>query len=583
MTEKNIETTEVTFRYRTLKVLRDSMGRPLRKQKFKPGKWQYDTKIFSLPAGTPINKYTVKNALPTPKPNYTYEIEIVASGEAKSKIFSDKESHNTTAETINTTIEAKHLGIKNPSDDKSASKLFTEAEKKFNLVITGVNLEKLNEADRKNVIDELVDIFKQRETASNKFIFEQGQILVILKELIPHGEFMRFVRESLGVAAHKCANNYMGAYKISIVNPELRKLKPGLIYLLAKKNCMETMRQFVADNVEMFHDYTQKELALLIDKWRNQEIDETHPLFTEASKAMVEVNQHHNISKKIKPVLTHIQKAVDIVSRLEATNQAERMIEDDYGNSINSDHKSDSDFVYKAVNHILNDAFSVVKRIIDDSKGWIEIEKFRQKEKLEQEEKEIDEMCSAEEKTELQNLLPKLPPCKVVIDKTIVNTDLCPEDHVEDLDAHVEEDGYWKEQRFIESQLCASDLMEDLNAQGEENGYLEEQGFIKENLCNEDLVHKLTDCHLEIQAERDSRKVYEVFEPADCFSQDESLIDRIMQKHEAEAAIEISSPDTFTEHEDEIEDIFAHSEHRRLSQIEDSIVNDYRYNIQEVV
>ena len=122
----------------------------------------------------------------------------------------------------------------------------------------------------------VLDEINLRLVSMRKQVYEIGGLLIDVKRVLGEGWEMKF-GEWVGYNlpfSHRTANNYMNVYKVCMGTPELADMfKSSILYTIASEKFPDELRQELLDNAKGEYDFTQKELAVVLKKYANEEID----------------------------------------------------------------------------------------------------------------------------------------------------------------------------------------------------------------------------------------------------------------------------------------------------------------------
>lgn len=111
-----------------------------------------------------------------------------------------------------------------------------------------------------NALDVIIDRIKTRTKA---YQIDTGLDLLAAKEILPHGEFLPWVKANIGFSASN-AQNLMNAAKLVLKNPIIGVLAPTAVMALAAPNTPEVVRSEVVAEIQTGKTPTPKEVKARI-------------------------------------------------------------------------------------------------------------------------------------------------------------------------------------------------------------------------------------------------------------------------------------------------------------------------------
>ena len=111
-----------------------------------------------------------------------------------------------------------------------------------------------------NALDVIIDRIKTRNKA---YQIDTGLDLLAAKEILPHGEFLPWVKATIGFSESN-AQNLMNAARLVLKNPIIGVLAPTAVMALAAPNTPEVVRSEVVADIQAGKIPTPKEVKTRI-------------------------------------------------------------------------------------------------------------------------------------------------------------------------------------------------------------------------------------------------------------------------------------------------------------------------------
>lgn len=175
----------------------------------------------------------------------------------------------------------------NIEDIKKLVKVFN-GENNLNLGNKYVNDRNLPDKTNKRLADLLGKIESATISIDTWFLI-LGALLLQVKELLPHGEFMTFINTFCRFSV-KTANNCMNAYRVVNDFPTLKNLNKSLLYIIGEKKFPHELRTLLAGSIMGDIDMTSTELMALQTAFINGEITPDGNEFSLRLKAQKNIN-----------------------------------------------------------------------------------------------------------------------------------------------------------------------------------------------------------------------------------------------------------------------------------------------------
>jgi len=144
----------------------------------------------------------------------------------------------------------EHLGIQKFNE---AIGFRDEREKSFKSVLTT--------EEREKYLDSLKEELNARCKGLKHQIFEIGELLFVVKKILPHGEFKPWINDNFEFC-YETAHNYMKVYIVCMGNPEIVEyFKPSSLYVISNPKFPEGLRKALFKGVKGPVDIKKKDLV----------------------------------------------------------------------------------------------------------------------------------------------------------------------------------------------------------------------------------------------------------------------------------------------------------------------------------
>lgn len=162
-----------------------------------------------------------------------------------------------------------------------------------------------------NFLDSAKEELRHRSRSLKYQIYEIGKLLCAVKKELPHGEFKPWVEANFE-HGYRTAHNCMKVYIACMGHPEVVEyFNPSCLYVLAKPDFPDDLREALFNEVSAPVDVSKKELVQLSMKYKNGEISTED----EEVQNVLKKQRNTTIWEKYKSELEALNKLLE--SRLE--------------------------------------------------------------------------------------------------------------------------------------------------------------------------------------------------------------------------------------------------------------------------
>jgi len=146
------------------------------------------------------------------------------------------------------------------------------------------------------------------DQSNNENACKMGELLYAVKNILPHGQFGRWVEKHCPFSA-RTALNLIRYYRVVLGHPELMKLRRSIVYLLASKYFNKKLRRMIAEVAVGVYDINRKDVLILKTQLANGDITADDVQLDDYFKKRKEIDIAEHLKAEIKRIVSRLENS----------------------------------------------------------------------------------------------------------------------------------------------------------------------------------------------------------------------------------------------------------------------------------
>jgi hypothetical protein len=176
---------------------------------------------------------------------------------------------------------------------------------------------------KQDYLDSIKDELQARSRGIKYQIYEMGKLLHEAKKLLPHGTFKKWINDNFEFC-YRTAFNFMQVYRFCMGQPEVvRYFKPSSLYIIARPDFPNDLRQALFHGVKGPVDIKEKDLVKIALKYKNGQLKTTDQEVQNLLKKYRDISRWENLKVELvalKQLIQNRRERIEQISDIHSVN-----------------------------------------------------------------------------------------------------------------------------------------------------------------------------------------------------------------------------------------------------------------------